>query len=343
MKLSPAYMEVLLKNIFLIIFLFAITLSIGIFTNKSFKKKKKKWILISLSIIFSGLLIFTLFFTFVTASETYHNRYYNYSEIKFEGNKYYRNEKLITGVSSYINNKDSIVLIIKNGKLVRRTVYLFGNKEYESYTFFDDNGEFWFRGVIGTLKNGKSLNEGLLWNLIAKDSSRSLNDYVLIYGKPNKIEKENNRTFYSFLIEEESSECTDKRSFVGKVSFEKPFYFESGCAVNQKLITESKENILSKIKGKYFVARSNGSEIGTLEIKYDNTFIMSYKILGGSVSEGAWEIYDGDDVGQANIILYPPPAQVAAGNIAKEIYLVVNENDLSIRVRGSETIYELKK
>ena len=69
---------------------------------------------------------------------------------------------------------------------------------------------------------------------------------------------------------------------------------------------------------------------------------MSSKLFGGSVSEGKWEIYDGDDVGQANIILYPPPSQVAAGNIASEIYLVVNENDLSIRVRGSETIYELE-
>ena len=57
---------------------------------------------------------------------------------------------------------------------------------------------------------------------------------------------------------------------------------------------------------------------------------MSYKILGGLVTEGTWEIYDGDDVGQANIILYPSPAQVAAGNIAKEIYLVVNETDFPI-------------
>lgn len=343
MKLSPEDMEIFLKGIFFLLFLFVITLLIGIFIYKSHKKKRKKWILIFSSIIFSGLFIFTLFYTFVIASQTYHTRYYDYSEIKLVGNNYYRNGKLITGKSSYINNKDSIVLLIKNGKLVLRKVYLFGNKEYESYTYFDDNGEFSFRGVIGTLKNGKSLNEALLWNLITKDSKRNLDDFILLYGKPNKIEKENNRTFYSFLIEEESSECTDKRSFVGKVSFEKPFYAESGCTVNQKLITDSKENILSNIKGKNFVCKSNGSVIGTLELKYDKTFILSTNVLGGSASEGIWEIYDGDEVGEANIILYPPPAQVAAGNIAKEIYLVVNENDLSIRVRGSETIYELKK
>jgi hypothetical protein len=339
MNLSTEDIEKLLK----ITFLFAITLSIGIFTYKSFKKKRKKWILISLSIIFSCLLIVTLIGIFVTASEAYHNRYYNYNEIKLNGNKYYRNGKLLTGVSSYINNKDSIVLKIKDGKLEIRKVYLFRNKEYQSYTYFDSDGKFWFRGAIGTLKDGKPFNEVLLWNLITKDSNRSLSDYVFIYGKPNKIEKENNRTFYNFLISEYSPECNKNRSFVGKVSFEKPFYFESGCAVNPELIKNSKENILSKIKGKYFVARSNGSEIATLEIKYDNTFILFNKLFGGSVSEGKWEIYDGDDAGQANIILYPPPAQVAAGNIAKEIYLVVNQTDLSMRVSGSETIYKLKE
>lgn len=339
MNLSTEDIEQLLK----ITFLFAITLSIGIFTYKSFKKKRKKWILISSSIIFSCLLIITLIGIFVTASQTYHNRYYNYNEIKLNGNKYYRNGKLLTGVSSYINNKDSIVLKIKGGKLVIRTVYLFRNKEYQSYTYFDSDGKFSFRGAIGTLKDGKPFNEVLLWNLITKDSNRSLSDYVFIYGKPNKIEKENNRTFYNFLISEYSPECNKNRSFVGKVSFEKPFYFESGCAVNPELIKNSKEIILSKIKGKYFVARSNGSEIATLEIKYDNTFILFNKLFGGSVSEGKWEIYDGDDAGQANIILYPPPAQVVAGNIAKEIYLVVNETDLSMRVSGSETIYKLKE
>jgi hypothetical protein len=266
------------------------------------------------------------------------------------GNKYYRNGKLFTGVSSFMNNKDSVALKIKNGDLDNKKIFLSLNKKIEiseSYFSSEFGNKRIYRSAFTinekSLLAEESLSEGKLWYMIVKDSNRNLDDFILLYGKPNKIEKEGNRTFYSFLIEEESSECTDKRNFVGKVSFEKPFYYESGCAVNQKLITESKENILSKIKGKYFVARSYGSEIATLEIKYDNTFIMSYKILGGSVSEGTWEIYDGDDAGQANIILYPPPAQVAAGNIAKEIYLVVNETDLSMRVRGSETVYELKK
>ena len=312
----------------------------------SIKRKKKKWLIILLSF----LLVWVTTASAIMIIEFIENYNYPYSEIKIKNQKYYRNGKLFTGVSSFMNNKDSVVLKIKNGDLSNRTIFLSLNKKieiFEMYLSSEFNNQRFSRSAFTinkkSLLSEESLSEGKLWYMITKDSNRSLNDYVLIYGKPNKIEKEGNRTFYSFLIEEESSECTDKRNFVGKVSFEKPFYYESGCAVNQKLITESKENILSKIKGKYFVARSYGSEIATLEIKYDNTFIMSYKILGGLVTEGTWEIYDGDDVGQANIILYPSPAQVAAGNIAKEIYLVVNETDLSMRVRGSETIYELKK
>ena len=341
MKLSPEEIDILLKNVLFIVFLFAISLSVGIFTYKSFKKKKKKWILISSSLIFFGLFIYTTFFTTAIIIQTLQKRYYNYSEINLKENKYYRNGKLFTGVSSFMNKKDSVVLKIKYGIIIDSEIFLTLDKQIKiSESFFSDNGDRYSRYIN---INGQSISEGKLWYMIIKDSNRNLNDFILLYGKPNKIEKENNRTFYSFLIEKESSECTDKRDFVGKVSFEKPFFAESGCTVNQKLISDSKENILSKVKGKYFVCKSYGSVIGTLEMRYDKTFILSTKILGGSASEGTWEIYDGDDVGQANIILYPPPAQVVAGNIAKEIYLVVNENDLSIRVRGSETIYELKK
>lgn len=331
-------MNLIVFPFFTLVLLFLLILSL--------RKKKKKWLIILLSI----LLLWTTTVSAMMISSFIENYYYPYSEITIKNQKYYRNGKLLTGVSYYVNNKDSVELKIKDGDLIERNISLSLSKKIkisELYLPSKFNNERFSRTASTinetSLLTEEILSEGKLWNMIVKDSNRSLNDYILIYGKPNKIEKENNRTFYSFSIEKESSECTDKRDFVGKVSFEKPFYFESGCVVNQKLITESKESILSKIKGKYFVARSYGSEVGTLEIKYDNTFIMSNKLFGGSVSEGTWEIYDGDDVGQANIILYPPPAQVAAGNIAKEIYLVVNENDLSIRVRGSETIYELKK
>lgn len=333
-------MKILLMNVLFIVILFAISLSIGIFTYKSFKKKKKKWILISSSLVFMGVTTYTLFFTTMIVIQTLNNRYYDYSEISLKENKYYRNGNLFTGTSSYMNKKDSIVLKIKDGATKNRIIFLSLDKKIEISESFFDSGERYSRYIYN---NTESISEGKLWYMIIKDSNRNLDDFILLYGKPNKIEKENNRTFYSFLIEKESSECTDKRDFVGKVSFEKPFFAESGCTVNQKLITDSKENILSKIKDKYFVCKSYGSVIGTLEMRYDKTFILSTKILGGSASEGTWEIYDGDEVGQANIILYPPPAQVAAGNIAKEIYLVVNENDLSIRVRGSDTVYELKK
>lgn len=337
--------------IYFVAFLFlGLTIVLGIFTYKSFKSNKEKWILVSSSMGFTGLLILTIWTILSIVIYSLENRYYGFNEIDLTENKYYHNGELITGITSYMNNKDSVVFRIEDGGLIERIIYLTLDKKNieisELYDASDSSNKPWiiFTSIIkedGSYSE-EDLSTGKLWNLIQKDSSRTLNDFIFIYGKPNKIEKEDDRTFYSFLIEEESSECTDKRSFVGKASFEKPYYFESGCVVDQKLITASKELILSKIKGKYFVARSFGSEIGTLEIKSDNTFIMSSKLFGGSVSEGKWEIYDGDDVGQANIILYPPPSQVAAGNIASEIYLVVNENDLSIRVRGSETIYELE-
>ncbi len=332
-------------------FLFlGLTIVLGIFTYKSFKCNKEKWILVSSSMGFTGLLILTIWTILSIVIYSLENRYYGFNEIDLTENKYYHNGELITGITSYKNNKDSVVFRIEDGGLIERIIYLKLDKKNieisELYNASDSSNKPWlilksFINEDGSWSE-EDLSTGKLWNLIQKDSSRTLNDFIFIYGKPNKIEKVDDRTFYSFLIEEESIECTDKRSFVGKASFEKPYYFESGCVVDQKLITASKELILSKIKGKFFVARSFGSEIGTLEIKSDNTFIMSSKLLGGSVSEGKWEIYDGDDVGQANIILYPPPSQVAAGNIASEIYLVVNENDLSIRVRGSETIYELE-
>jgi len=314
-----------------------ISLIILLLLINSIKKKKKKWLIFLLSFF----LVWGSIASAIMINQFFENYYYPYSELTLKNQKYYRDGKLLTGVSSYVNKKDSVHIKLKDGVVINREIFLSLDTQIKiSEYFFSDNGERYSRNID---KNGESISEGKFWYMIIKDSNRNLDDFILLYGKPNKIEKENSRTFYSFLIEKESSECTDKRDFVGKVSFEKPFFAESGCMVNQKLITESKENILSKIKGKYFVAKSYGSEIGTLEIKYDNTFIMSYKILGGMVSEGKWEIYDGDDVGQANIILYPPPAKVAAGNIAKEIYLVVNENDLSMRVRGSDTVYELKK
>jgi hypothetical protein len=335
---------------FVTFFLLLLTIVFGIFTYKSFKSKKEKWLLVFLSMGFSGLLIFTIWTIMGLVYSYLENRYYAFNEINLTENKYYKNGELLTGVTSFLNNKDSVVMKIKDGGLDERKIYLTLDKKNieltEYYYSFELGGKPWLKFASIINEDGsyseEALSVGKLWNLIQKDSSRTLNDFILVYGEPSKIEKEDERTFYSFLIEEESSECTDKRSFVGKASFEKPYYFESGCVVDQKLITESKEQILSKIKGKYFVARSFGSEIGTLEIKYDNTFVMFSKLFGGSVSEGKWEIYDGDDVGQANIILYPSAEQVAAGNIASEIYLVVNENDLSIRVRGSETIYELE-
>jgi hypothetical protein len=302
----------------------------------SLRRKKKKWLIIFLSF----LLVWSISASVIMLDEFIKNFYYPFSEITIKNEKYYREGKLCTGVSSYLNKKDSVVLKIKEGVLINRTIYLTLDKKIEISDYFFESGERYSRYIYN---NAESISEAKLWYMIIKDSNRNLDDFILLYGKPIKIEKENNRTFYSFLIEKESSECTDKRDFVGKVSFEKPFFAESGCTVNQKLITDSKENILSKIKDKYFVCKSYGSIIGTLEMRYDKTFILSTKILGGSASEGTWEIYDGDDVGQANIILYPPSAQVAAGNIAKEIYLVVDENDLSIRVRGSDTVYELKK
>ena len=113
MKLSPEEIDILLKNVLFIVFLFAISLSVGIFTYKSFKKKKKKWILISSSLIFFGLFIYTTFFTTAIIIQTLQKRYYNYSEINLKENKYYRNGKLFTGVSSFMNKKDSVVLKIK--------------------------------------------------------------------------------------------------------------------------------------------------------------------------------------------------------------------------------------
>ena len=60
MKLPTEEMEVLLKGILFILFLFAISLLLGIFTYKSFKKKKKKGILITSSLIFVALTTFIL-------------------------------------------------------------------------------------------------------------------------------------------------------------------------------------------------------------------------------------------------------------------------------------------
>jgi antitoxin component YwqK of YwqJK toxin-antitoxin module len=143
MKLPPEEMNYLLKILFLVIFLFAISVSLGVFTYKSFKKKKKKWILISSSLFFVVVLIYTLFITIMFVNHTLDNRYYNYSEISLKESKYYRNGNLFTGVSSYMNNSDSISIKIKDGKLEEKNTYK--NHERVSREWYHENGNISYR------------------------------------------------------------------------------------------------------------------------------------------------------------------------------------------------------
>ncbi len=157
MKLSLEEMEVL-ENIFSIVFLFAMSLSLGIFTYRSFKKKKKKWILITSSLLF----VLTLFFNVITITEevvgfitrTLENTYYNYGEISLKGNKYYRNGNLFTGVSSYINNPDSISIKIKDGKLIEKNIYKNDKKEVIKETFWENGSLFIKTLYINDKKEG---------------------------------------------------------------------------------------------------------------------------------------------------------------------------------------------
>jgi hypothetical protein len=319
-----------------ILIFFPITIALIYFLVNSIKKRKKKWLIITLSCALAWL----LFIDYTAIVEFYRNLYYPFSEVKIENKKYYRNGTSLTGKTSYIKGADSIVLKILDGELKDKITYIKKNPDYYI-------SEHHYAGLGGYTdyyisKNGKFdiLTKTQLWYMLSKDKSQTLESLTSLFDKPIQIETEKNRKFYTFFVEEKSSDCTDSRDLIGRISFENPRYSEGLCQLNIKLLMESKEKIFTCIRNKTFKVNSYGEILSTLELRSDKTFVMFSKLFGGSTSMGTWEIFNGDDVGEASIVLYSDQNQVNAGNIAKEIYLTAYEDGCKLQVRGSKTIYE---
>jgi hypothetical protein len=313
-----------------------ITIALIYFLVSSIKKRKKKWLIITLSCVLAWL----VYVDIAAVIGFYQNLYYPFSELTLENKKYYRNGTPLTGKTSYIQGADSIVLKIMDGELKDKTTYIKKNPEYyiSEHIYSDLAG---YKDYIIS-KNGKLdiLTKTQLWYMFSKDKSQTLESLTSLFDKPIQIENEKNRKFYTFFVEEKSSDCTDSRDLIGRISFENPRYSEGLCQLNIKLLMESKEKIFTCVRNKTFTAKSYGELLSTLELRPDKTFVLFSKLFGGSTSMGTWEIFNGDDVGEANIILYSDQNQVNAGNIAKEIYLTAYEDGCKLQVRGSETVYE---
>lgn len=190
--------------------------------------------------------------------------------------------------------------------------------------------------LLCTFTSCKSKSE--IWYEMYKNNKLTLNDYIKEFGEPINIKKEKNRTFYEFFGEENSEECNNNRDFVGTISFELPRMLEGNCVANIKLVTESKKNIEGWITKWVFGTNDlNGKNIGKIEFNSDKTYVYSTSLLGGFGSIGTWKIFNGHNIGEANIVLYPPEEQVKSGDVPSEIYLTVYEEEY--KIKNDNTIY----
>lgn len=190
--------------------------------------------------------------------------------------------------------------------------------------------------LFSTLTSCKTKSE--MWYEMYKNKTLTLNDYIKEFGEPINVKKEKNRTYYEFFGEENSKECNNNRDFVGTISFEIPRKYEGNCVTNIKLVTESKKNIEGWITKWVFGTNDlTGKNIGKIEFNSDKTYIYSTSILGGFGSKGTWKIYNGYNVGEANVVLYPPEEQVKSGNVPSEIYLTVYEE--GYKIKNDNTVY----
>jgi len=95
----------------------------------------------------------------------------------------------------------------------------------------------------------------------------------------------------------------------------------TGCALNSKEITKSRQRIEKWITKSVFKSSYLGKDLGRLEFSKDGSYILSSSMFGGTTSKGTWEIENGYAIGEALIILTPPVAQVQAGDVPSKIYV----------------------
>jgi len=300
MKLTPDEMDYILKMVLSVVFLFAISLSLGIFTYKSFKKKKKKWILITSSLIFVVVLLYTLFISIIVVTTTLDYRYYNYSEISLKENKYYRNGNLFTGVSSYMNNLDSISIRIEDGKLKEKNTYK--NNERVSREWYHENGNIWNKTPY---KNDKK--EGIEESFNENGSLSSKTPY-----KNDKIEgveehyRENGSLWWTTTYKNDKKEGVEEHyNENGSLWYKTPYkndkkegieetYRENGSLLSKTVYKNDKkvsEEVITNDSG-------NTSNVQTLGGVY--TFESGYRRMKITISSEKWFGWLEDGSGDGN-------------------------------------------
>jgi hypothetical protein len=202
--------------------------------------------------------------------------------------------------------------------------------------------------VTVACSNKKEIVENL-----RKNPDYKFQDYVNELGDPilTRIDDSQKgtlkRTWFTFLLEESSENECNLDLYEGKkvldhvveISFEKPMQVSYGCMRSQKELDAVKEEILTCVKGKKFTAsKLSGGVAGSLEFNSDMTYIYSIYILGGFVSKGTWEIYNGD-LESATIKLTPPSEQVKSGNLPNAIYVTAFKD---CKLKIDETTYYSK-
>ena len=185
---------------------------------------------------------------------------------------------------------------------------------------------------------------------LRKNPNNKFQDYVKELGDPILTRTDDSekgslkRTWFTFLLEESSENECNLDLYEGKkvldhvveISFEKPMQISYGCMRSQKELDAVKEEILTCVKGKIFTApKLAGGVAGSLEFNSDMTYIYSSYILGGFVSKGTWEIYNGD-LETATIQLTPPEEQVKSGNVPNAIYVTAYKD---CKLKIDETTY----